>query len=102
MMMLAATDLARMVSGDALLADCASRTPIRRQACRSYIAGVVDARRMPETVNWASVCEPEGMTREQLADIVVVYLRDNPSKRRLPASDLVLLALQGFPCVPVS
>jgi len=59
--------------------------------CYGYVAGVVDM--------LYTVCLPDGMTRQQVIDVLTLWLRDHPEKRHLPASSLVAGALkEKFPC----
>jgi hypothetical protein len=60
--------------------------------CMSYIAGVFDA--LEE-----SFCLSGDIELGQLRDVVRLWLQAHPEKRHLPASDLVVKALnEKFPC----
>jgi hypothetical protein len=70
-----------------------------------YVTGVADAREgekvsvSPAGRAALPFCFPEGVTRGQVADVVLQYLEDNPKFRHLPASELVVGALfVAFPC----
>lgn len=44
-------------------------------------------------------CRPEGVINQQLVDVVVKYLVQQPEKRASAASELIIAALnQAFPC----
>jgi hypothetical protein len=61
--------------------------------CIGYISGAADA-------GWKSEwCPVQGVTRGQVMDIVIKYLRDNPDRRHISADVLVLHALgAAYPC----
>ena len=69
--------------------------------CAGFVSGVMDA---DTTVrDWENraplVCTPDELTLGQAVDVVVAYLRDNPSVLHLSASSIVLNALyEDFPC----
>lgn len=45
------------------------------------------------------ICFPEGVTLGQAKDVVVAFLRDNPSSRHEEAGALTVIALmRAFPC----
>jgi len=63
-----------------------------RPQCLSYIIGVVDGWSMRRG------CLPEGVTAEQITDIVVQWLARSPHYRHHPAPTLIMLAiLEAFP-----
>ena len=46
-------------------------------------------------------CAPKGVTREQIAKVVVAYLDKNPARLHEPFAGLALMALaQAWPCPP--
>ncbi|OGA05844.1 MAG: hypothetical protein A2W68_08690 [Betaproteobacteria bacterium RIFCSPLOWO2_02_64_14] len=54
---------------------------------------------VPRSILTLKACLPHYATRQQLADVVTKYLRDNPAERHQPAQFLVLEALAtAFPC----
>lgn len=101
-------------TGNDLLRTCSSSDSTARTPCYAYLRGVLNG-------HWASmanyrafrgvvtptapemgeiICTPQGFTWEQGKDVVVSYLRDNPTTRHFPAASLVLGALAiSFPCV---
>lgn len=47
------------------------------------------------------VCQPAGVTNEQIKDIFVKYLSEHPENRQVPARFLLLDAMrEAFPCQP--
>jgi hypothetical protein len=87
-------------SGNAFLARCAKSKP---EPCRAYISGVVDGLIVAGMATKANlICLPSGVTTSQVHDLVVGYMRDNPSLRHLRTDALTYKALsQAFPCQPV-
>lgn len=71
-------------------------------ACNNYIVGVVDGYRMSkEGYEWLQI--PEGVKGQQLQDIVLKYLKDNPEKRHWAAVILVMNAVNAaFPHRPTA
>ncbi|MFZ4382868.1 MAG: Rap1a/Tai family immunity protein, partial [Sandarakinorhabdus sp.] len=68
--------------------------------CTGYIAGVIDQIELSSeyTKNSSQACTPENATQGQLRDILIKYLRNNPEKRNLAGSTLVVLSmLEAFP-----
>ena len=72
--------------------------------CAGYIEGWLDSNQYygkfpPQDVDLPSnVCIPEEVETGQIISMVFQYLQENPTKREIGASNLVLLALQGFAC----
>jgi hypothetical protein len=69
--------------------------------CWGYIAGVVDEYQgIAATIKTPQVfCLPPGMDLEQLEKVVKRGLDDNPAELHIPASILIVHALEGaFPC----
>lgn len=69
-------------------------------ACNNYIVGVIDGYRMTkEGYDWLQI--PDGVKGQQLQDIVLKYLIDNPEKRHWAAVILVMNAVNtAFPHRP--
>ena len=97
----------RFMDGNALYAECTSRTDdgdARRASeitCISYILGIVDLHEAQVALGLTNreFCLHEDVTSYQLVDFVVEYLRANPDQRRLPAAFSALIALkQALPC----
>lgn len=65
-----------------------------------YVMGVVDAHAILSPVLKQSVfCEPNSATAGQLTAVVMKYLNNNPEKRHLAASRIVMVSLlEAFPC----
>jgi hypothetical protein len=63
--------------------------------CTGYVAGVVAG----SDQDGITFCFASGVTSDQLADVVKLWLRDHPEKRHLSGSFLVFSALkEKFPC----
>lgn len=58
-----------------------------------FIGGVIEA------YTFTTFCQPNGVTQNQQFAIITKYLNDNPAKLHLPASSLIIEALnKAFPC----
>lgn len=57
-------------------------------ACTGYIMGVADAL---EATAWPSPrsCRPKSVVAEQIIDLAIKTLKDNPAERHRPAFDLI-------------
>lgn len=85
---------AQALQGNDLWARCKGE-PIGA-ACSYYVGGVTDGL---AAAGGLSACVPNGVTYEQVADIVRKYLEANPAMRHNGAAFLVHRALRkGFPC----
>jgi hypothetical protein len=82
-------------NGNSLYGHCQKpRISVFGALCGGYVSGVLDA-----LENLGASCVPGEATREQVTDVVTLYLRDHPEKRHLSASELVTAALkEKFPC----
>ena len=58
--------------------------------CNGYLVGVTDM-----ASSTGIICIPEGTHPKRLFDVVVTYLKRNPTKRRIVAPDLILEALEA-------
>lgn len=85
-------------TGNTLHAQCADRD-IQVQ-CHAFILGALySATTVEELVGIKPVCVPSGVTNGQMVDIVLAYIRDNPTQRHLPGPQLILMArAAAFPC----
>lgn len=88
--------------GNNLYKNCSSDTTsfegaVSVVACNNYIVGVVDGLVLSGEANrWFAM--PDGVTGQQLQDIVLKYLRDNPNKRHLPGPVVIINAMsEAFP-----
>ena len=65
--------------------------------CGGYIVGVQDA--LEGSGRFCVPQGPGGVNNKQMVDLVMIYLRDHPEIRHLPAAGLVTAALKRkFPC----
>ncbi len=85
-------------SGNRLLALCQGNNTPEQNVCLGYLQGVADVLGEDSVGGWRA-CIPLNVTVAQVEDIVVPWLKANPSKRHYTASSLVALALEkAFPC----
>jgi hypothetical protein len=81
-------------SGNVFLAQCTAE-PIDRLVCASYVIGLWDG--AIAFNRWA--CLPNGASYEQLLDVGIDFIRENPSMRHRPTRDLLLVSWRrAFPC----
>ncbi len=82
--------------GNQLLAKCQGDTT-NRGFCLGYVEGVADA--LDDPVEGIRACIPIGVIGGQVNDVVITWLKANPSKRHYAAHSLVAAALsEAFPC----
>ena len=90
-----------MDSGNAFLSNC-SKKDAMGLVCISYVSGVTDGIMFGQVKPDGSgidFCVPQGATREQVFDVVMKFLRDNPAHRDLATVALIQWALKdAFPC----
>ena len=88
--------------GNHLLRDCSRPDTIEFAFCLGYVDAITDVLEAGNSVNGYRACVPVGpggVEAFQLKDIVVQYLRRNPSPRHLGAAGLVAGAIsEAFPC----
>jgi Rap1a immunity proteins len=88
------------LTGNDLLRFCSSHEAFETNMCTGYIEGVRDGL-MFATVSLKSkpfFSVPNKVSSDQLRDVVVKYLRDNPETRHKPAGMLTIFALkEAFP-----
>ncbi|MDP1542419.1 MAG: Rap1a/Tai family immunity protein [Polycyclovorans sp.] len=74
--------------------------PLSWFAYQYYVLGVFDAYSVSEKLTEQySFCVPDGVTSNQLFDVVAKYLNGNPEHLHIPAGVLVYVSLQkAFPC----
>lgn len=69
--------------------------------CVGYVAGIVDSYGYIASYSSGPLqfCLPHNATAQQVSDVAVKYLDDNPAQRHMTAALLVLAAVkQAFPC----
>jgi len=67
-----------------------------RSGCLGYVTGVAS---VESALNAIAVCFPQAVTADQLRDVAIAYLRNNPAKRHESALVNVSSAfLEAFPC----
>lgn len=89
--------LAAYMTGNDLYKYCKAETSGLKSLCAGFVSGVSDAFTMMS--DGKGICVPKRVTVNQLIDIVVNYLEDNPGKRHHEASTAIFVALATeFPC----
>jgi hypothetical protein len=84
------------VDGNHLLTLC---TTSEVKNCEAYVNGIADA--MAEEPAPKRACVPPRVTSQQLRDVLVKFIRDNPAKRELSGAALSVHAFaKAFPCHP--
>jgi len=99
LMLLAANNV--FVTGNELYGQCTG-TSEEQLICLSYITGVADGMTVTQVVYEPSpgfACIPDGVNRQQVRDIVVKYMTNNPESRHMHAGAVIIVALKNaFPC----
>jgi hypothetical protein len=81
-------------TGNKLKADITSDVATLRIRGTAYILGVHDALSVLDLV-----CVPDGVTGNQLRDVMKLYLENNPQRLHYVAADLIETALlEAWPC----
>ncbi|WP_157959632.1 Rap1a/Tai family immunity protein [Devosia submarina] len=71
---------------------------VQDQSCPGYIIGVADALEMVAP-HLANICRPQGVTAQQIADVLMEWLDEHPEERHRPAAKLTGLAFaEAWPC----
>jgi len=85
--------------GSDLQAACTSGDDARLRLCAGYVMAIVDVIADARNDGTARACVPFNVNQQQVLDIAVGYLRDNPQLQRRLASGLVMAALNArYPC----
>jgi hypothetical protein len=88
------------VDGNKLLEWCAGQPGPDQLSCMAYVAGVSDTWDTAAKASNSKSCTPATAPLKQVADVVLKYLNQHPEERHLPASALVLVAINGAWCKP--
>lgn len=81
-------------TGNELLSICNDNTPFKSGICSAAPGAYFD---MMASIGYK--CDEAGVTRGQVRDVLVKYLRDHPETRNRPASFLAFLAFrESFNC----
>src|SRR5258705_12705624 len=85
---------ADLVDGNGLLEACTSKQSLQGAMCIGYIRGVIDGENMMGTAlnKKPLVCLSERVTLGQVEDVIVKYLKDNPTERNKPSAGLIGIA----------
>jgi hypothetical protein len=69
-------------------------------SCLMYVTGIAQTLLMnDDSDHMASPCPGDGVTNEQITDVVIKWLEDHPARREAPAPFIVMTALnEAFPC----
>jgi hypothetical protein len=95
---------AGFVTGDKLFEFCQARSGSAQNVyCLGYIVGVADMVDDPllskVLPSQAKFCVPDKLQSNQLKDVVVSYLQNNPQERVFQAQALIVVALsKAYPC----
>ena len=82
------------VDGTKLMSLCGAKDV---KGCDAYLSGVADA--MAEEPQPRRACIPPAATTQQLRDVVLKLLRDDPAKRSYSAAKITVHAFaRAFPC----
>jgi hypothetical protein len=89
--------------GNVLLQQCGSHESFTDGVCAGYVTAVADAmgnaRTSGETVNGLRACIPYGVTRQQVHDVGLRFLRAHPELRHRAAFGFMVQAIaEAFPC----
>lgn len=86
-------------TGNSIYSLCEAKEVWKRATCHSYIIGVFDARWSEGKSAALPTCPPKGITRKQVQDVVLAWLKDHPANRHEDASILIHVALfKAWPC----
>jgi hypothetical protein len=86
---MAVTVQARMTTGNDLMQHCSNTTD---SFCAGYIAGVIDT-------SHALFCIPPDVSKLEILNITIMYLKQHPKKLGLYAPNLVVKSIRSaFPC----
>ncbi len=85
-------------SGNDLLELCTSENEtVSIALCYGFIAGLLSRDRLAGAISKGSqiVCLPDSVTRGQMREVIVAFLRSHPEKRHFDAGGLALEALEA-------
>ena len=85
------------LSGNKLLEICRSKSA----ACSGYVMGALDQDLLATTAQHEKprFCWPPNVTSTQVADLVTLFLENNPDQRHYSAASTVLVVtMKAFPC----
>jgi len=83
-------------TGNDLYQECQSKSSQLKAACAGVIVGAYE---MMEALGYE--CMGERVTREQVRDVVLKYLREHPEHRHEPAAVSIIMAMEAaFFCKP--
>jgi hypothetical protein len=82
-------------SGNEFLTSCSSTDPTQRVVCSAYVIGLWEG----ASPFYKVACLPTGVNYEQLLDVGIQVIRDNPRARHQPTKVLLFAAwMKTFPC----
>jgi hypothetical protein len=94
-------DVPDISTGNGLYYYCTQEGDAYRAACLAYIRGAYERDQIDVWMKspTAYTCDlPPGVTFQQMEDVVVKFLRDNPEKRNALSAGLLNTALQQAFC----
>lgn len=89
------------ITGNQFIKLCNEAPRYDEGECFAYILGTYHGFTIAERLHDVEplTCVPNTVTMDQLSEIVIKYLRNNPQSRHLPARGLVMIAIRNaFPC----
>ncbi|SRR6266436_68773 len=90
---------AGFLDGNALYRYCTATDAFSQGACIGYVDGVADLMGFSDDVAKRPQCIPVSVQAQQVVDVVVKFLRDNPADRNYNADSLVFAAIhQAWNC----
>lgn len=91
----------RYDSGSELLARCETdATSVTQGVCIGQIVGAMNALEFAQAIGAPHmICRPPGTTNREGLEVVQAWLHDNPARRRLESTSVIILALsEAWPC----
>lgn len=89
------------ITGNQFIKLCNESPRYDEGECFAYILGTYHGFTIAESLHDVEplTCVPSTVTVDQLSEVVIKYLRNNPQNRHLPARGLVMIAIRNaFPC----
>jgi hypothetical protein len=86
-------------TGNQLLTLCVEQNGFSQGICYGYAMGIADYYLSSQVPEHLRICISSEVTRKQIADVTIAYLKSHPEKRHYIAAGIVWEALHNaFPC----